>query len=288
MVIVTGLASITVALTGFCVVGNVLQRLGFTPMLGETRPNRWNLYFMQTDQWYLERRIYLAVGINISVASGLSRCSAPGGSRSPASWVGQWSGLLSLGTASWRTGSTGSAPSRALRRSAGPPPAREPAPLRRRCSRLPTTAEPRGRPAVKSAITIVTVLGARPQFIKAAVVSPGADGARGVPRGAAAHRAALRRADVGRLLRGAGDPGADLAPRHRLGSARRSRPGRMLEAIESVLARSPARLGAGLRRHQLDARRRAGRRQAAHPGRARRGGPALLQPHDAGGDQPDR
>ena len=77
MVVVTGLASITVALTGFCVVGNILQRLGFSPMLGETRPNRWNLYFMQTDTWYLERRIYLAVGINISVASILSLVFSP-------------------------------------------------------------------------------------------------------------------------------------------------------------------------------------------------------------------
>jgi hypothetical protein len=31
VVIATGAASVTVALTGFCIVGNVLQRLGFTP-----------------------------------------------------------------------------------------------------------------------------------------------------------------------------------------------------------------------------------------------------------------
>ncbi|HYL20156.1 MAG TPA: hypothetical protein VEU74_00230, partial [Gemmatimonadales bacterium] len=71
LIIATGLASICVALTGFCVVGNVLYRLGFTPMLGARAPNRGNLYFMQTDRWYLERRIYLAVGINISIASVL-------------------------------------------------------------------------------------------------------------------------------------------------------------------------------------------------------------------------
>lgn len=70
LVIATGLASITVSLTGFCVVGNVLRLFGFTPKLGD--PARGNLYFMQTDRWYLERRIYLAVGINISVASVLS------------------------------------------------------------------------------------------------------------------------------------------------------------------------------------------------------------------------
>jgi hypothetical protein len=65
----TGLISINVSLTGFCPVGNVLRLFGFTPMLGTKAPMRWNLYFMQTDRWYLERRIYLVVGINISVAS---------------------------------------------------------------------------------------------------------------------------------------------------------------------------------------------------------------------------
>ncbi len=65
----TGFVSINVALTGFCPVGNALRIFGLTPMLGANTPTRWNLYFMQTDRWYLERRIYLAVGINISVAS---------------------------------------------------------------------------------------------------------------------------------------------------------------------------------------------------------------------------
>lgn len=72
LIMATGLASITVALTGFCIVGNVLSRLGFTPMLGERAKKRGNLYFMQTDRWYLERRIYLAVGININIASVLT------------------------------------------------------------------------------------------------------------------------------------------------------------------------------------------------------------------------
>ena len=31
----------------------------------------FEFYFLQIDRWYLERRIYLAVGINISVASAL-------------------------------------------------------------------------------------------------------------------------------------------------------------------------------------------------------------------------
>ncbi|HET7791432.1 MAG TPA: hypothetical protein VFK78_11615 [Gemmatimonadales bacterium] len=77
LVIATGVASVTVALTGFCVVGNILSRLGFTPMLGRTDPGRGNWYFMQTDRWYLERRIYLAVGINISIASVLSIAVSP-------------------------------------------------------------------------------------------------------------------------------------------------------------------------------------------------------------------
>ena len=77
LVIATGIASIVVSLTGFCIVGNVLSRLGFTPMLGARDPARGNWYFMQTDAWYLERRIYLAVGINISVASVLSLVHSP-------------------------------------------------------------------------------------------------------------------------------------------------------------------------------------------------------------------
>jgi len=68
-VIATGLVSINVAFTGFCPVGNVLKRLGFTPMLATRAPTRWNLYLLQTDSWYLERRIYIAVGINITIAS---------------------------------------------------------------------------------------------------------------------------------------------------------------------------------------------------------------------------
>jgi len=72
LIIATGAASVTVALTGFCLVGNILSRLGFQGKLA-ARPgdgSRW--YFMRTDSWYLERRIYLAVGINISVATVLA------------------------------------------------------------------------------------------------------------------------------------------------------------------------------------------------------------------------
>jgi hypothetical protein len=52
-----------------CPVGNVLQFLGFKPMLG--RDDTPGFYRMKTDRWYLERRIYAAVGFNISLASTL-------------------------------------------------------------------------------------------------------------------------------------------------------------------------------------------------------------------------
>lgn len=77
LVIATGACSITVAFTGFCVVGNILHRLGFPAMLATMEKTRGTFYFMQTDAWYLERRIYLAVGINISIASTLSLVFSP-------------------------------------------------------------------------------------------------------------------------------------------------------------------------------------------------------------------
>jgi hypothetical protein len=77
LVIATGVASVTVALTGFCVVGNILYRLGFTPALARTGDGSSRWYVMQTDRWYLERRIYIAVGINISIASVLSLVHSP-------------------------------------------------------------------------------------------------------------------------------------------------------------------------------------------------------------------
>ena len=70
----TGLASIFVGITGFCVVGNTLHRLGMRHRLGEARTD-W--YFMRTDSWYLERRIYMTVGVNLTVASILSYVHSP-------------------------------------------------------------------------------------------------------------------------------------------------------------------------------------------------------------------
>jgi len=77
LIIATGVSSIVVALTGFCIVGNVLHRLGFPAALGTKESTPGRFYFMQTDAWYLERRIYIAVGINISIASVLSMVWTP-------------------------------------------------------------------------------------------------------------------------------------------------------------------------------------------------------------------
>ena len=74
-VIITGLASISVSLNGFCIVGNVLKRLGFQGVLDRDPSSPW--YFMRTDSWYLERRIYPTVGTNIAVASVLSLVHSP-------------------------------------------------------------------------------------------------------------------------------------------------------------------------------------------------------------------
>ena len=74
-VLATGLVSIVVGFTGYCPVGNVLHRLGFKAMLGSDDEKLW--YRMQTDKWYLERRIYVAVGINISIATLLTLAFSP-------------------------------------------------------------------------------------------------------------------------------------------------------------------------------------------------------------------
>jgi hypothetical protein len=83
-VIATGLVSINVALTGFCPIGNVLKLFGFKPALGQ--PNRGSLYFLQTDSWYLERRIYVTVGVNIILGSILFLTVSP--------WWGLFTGFV--------------------------------------------------------------------------------------------------------------------------------------------------------------------------------------------------
>jgi hypothetical protein len=77
LVVATAWASIAVSLTGFCVVGNILYRLGFRGRLADPASDRAGYYRMKTDRWYLERRIYTAVGINLTIASVLSVVHSP-------------------------------------------------------------------------------------------------------------------------------------------------------------------------------------------------------------------
>lgn len=75
MVVATGLVSMSVAITGFCPVANVLKRLGCPGLLDSNPSSKW--YVMKTDTWYLERRIYPIVGFNIAIASVLSLVHSP-------------------------------------------------------------------------------------------------------------------------------------------------------------------------------------------------------------------
>lgn len=72
-----GVCSLIVALTGFCIVGNIVYLLGAKPLLpgpAGTEVAKDNvLYFMQTDRWFLERYIYLFVGVNLCLSSMLAR-----------------------------------------------------------------------------------------------------------------------------------------------------------------------------------------------------------------------
>ncbi len=81
LILIVGACSIIVALTGFCTVGNILYLLGVKPMLQRPADSRGvrssALYFMQTDTWFLERYIYLFVGINLSLSSLLVRFYSP-------------------------------------------------------------------------------------------------------------------------------------------------------------------------------------------------------------------
>jgi hypothetical protein len=74
-VAMTGLTSIWVALTGLCPVGNILYRFGLRGRLAD--PHRPGLYVMAHDSWYLERRIYPTVGVNITIGSILSLVYSP-------------------------------------------------------------------------------------------------------------------------------------------------------------------------------------------------------------------
>ena len=69
LVTATGLVSTNVALTGFCPLSTALLRLGWRAALATPTSNDRGIYVMQTDSWYLERRIYVTVGVNITIGS---------------------------------------------------------------------------------------------------------------------------------------------------------------------------------------------------------------------------
>ena len=75
LVTATGITSIGVAFTGLCPVGNILHRFGLRGLLAD--PARPRLYAMRTDSWYLERRIYVTVGVNITIGSVLALVYSP-------------------------------------------------------------------------------------------------------------------------------------------------------------------------------------------------------------------
>ena len=77
LVVASAADSIMVAFTGFCIVGGLLCRLGLQPALAGPDWRPGVPYRMRTDAWYLERRIYLVVGINLIVASTLSLLHSP-------------------------------------------------------------------------------------------------------------------------------------------------------------------------------------------------------------------
>ena len=74
-VAITGLTSVWVSLTGLCPVGNVLHLFGLRGRLAD--PDRPGCYIMRRDGWYLERRIYPTVGVNITLGSILSIVWSP-------------------------------------------------------------------------------------------------------------------------------------------------------------------------------------------------------------------
>jgi Protein of unknown function (DUF2892) len=79
LIAVTGMLSVGTALTGFCVASTALLNLGMPARLQERagsflgRP----VYFMRTDRWFLERGIYIVVGVNLTLASVLTLAHSP-------------------------------------------------------------------------------------------------------------------------------------------------------------------------------------------------------------------
>lgn len=132
---------------------------------------------------------------------------------------------------------------------------------------------------------ILTIIGARPQFIKASVVSKAIQQTEELTE-VLVHTGQHFDANMSDIFfNQLGIP----RPDYQLdinGGSHGDMTGRMLIEIEKVLLKEKARLGAGVWRYQLNAGRCAGGGQAAYSGGTYRGGFTQLQYADAGGGQP--
>ena len=135
-----------------------------------------------------------------------------------------------------------------------------------------------------SPMKILTVVGNRPQFIKAAAVS---GPLRRVHEEVLVHTGQHFDDELSRrVLRRARPALARPRAPHLAAAPTRRRPARHAGCAGAGARRRRSRRGARLRRHQLDARGRAGRRPGGGPGRPRGGRYALVRPLDARGAQP--
>ena len=154
------------------------------------------------------------------------------------------------------------------------------APLRRRPGRARARSPPLVRERIAAELRlmrIATVVGNRPQFVKAAgVCGAAARAPRGDPD---PHRPAPRRRALGGLLRGARHCRPPITISASPAARNTSQLARMLARARAAAGRARPRRRARLRRHQLDARRRARGRRPRNAGDPRRGGDALVRPH---------
>jgi Protein of unknown function (DUF2892) len=81
VVAATGLSSIATAFTGFCPISTALVHLGMPSRLHRPGPRPlWfgvPVYRMRTDEWFVERGIYVVVGVNLTLASILTVAHSP-------------------------------------------------------------------------------------------------------------------------------------------------------------------------------------------------------------------